>query len=626
MAPRREPVPRARSPWHWLGGLLVLGVVGAGLVAAALLLWENVDIRRLSRNAGTPEGTLPAALPPAAAAHPATGFRVALFRSAASARFFPDPEHYSGLVEHWERLAAESGGETLAVGSAEQIEGLEPGDLLLAPAAVCLRPPEVEAMRRHAERGGGLLLTWAVGARDGACEWVGWDALRRLTGAPEVRELGRRRAVYLTVPGGLPLSVGLDPATRIELRPEDQLALTAGGLRAFWSDWAMNPDPAGEDDASDAAAWLRVTDGGGRVVWFGFTAFQGASPADQERIGRLHRSGLLWAGGVPTAEILPWPGADRAALLVAQDVEAQFANAASLASLARSRGFPVTFFVLSRMALDFPELADSLRAAGEIGSQTSDHDVVAGVPYRDQLTRLRRSWSEIRGWAEDSARGLRPPEERFDENTLRSWRALGGTYLVAQNGARGGSPEVFETAEGRIALLPRIIEDDYNVIVQQARMRSRELREAFLRGTEKVHALGGLAVLSLHSQVGGTPGRVGVVGEVVDSLRAQGGWWVAPGREIAGWWLARRESTVTARETETGLELRVTAPPSLPLAGAWLGVTLPPSRKGWAPQREGESVRYRETSWGVAVPLDDVPAGESRTVVLRPPAEEEPTP
>lgn len=618
MSPRRDPVPRARKPWHWLGGLLVLGILAAGLVAAALLLWENVDIRRLAGTPRAPGGwVLPDPVPPAGPARPEATFRAALFRSAASARFFPDSAYYPGLLASWERLVAEAGGEAVVVEGAEEVRALDPTALLVAPAAVCLGTQEVETLQGHADRGGGLLLTWATGARDGACEWTGWDALKGLTGALEVRQLDRRPAAYLTVPAGLPLAAGLDPGTRIELRWDAQVALTAGGPRAYWSDWAMNPAPAQAEGGSDAAAWFGRTEGGGRVVWFGFSASQGARETDRGRLEALIRGGILWAAGVPAAEILPWPGGARAALVVAQGVGWEFGNSAVLAAVARERGFPVTFFVLSRMALDFPDLAEVLREAGEVGSQTSDQTVLAGLPYQDQLTRLRRSWSEIRGWAGDSARGLRPPEERFDENTLRAWRALGGTYLVAVNDARGASPELFDTPAGRVALLPRIIKDDYNVLVQEGRMASRHLLEAYLEGMEKVWALGGLALVSVHSQVAGTPRRIGVVGEVADSARTRGGWWLAAAGEVADWWLARRAASVTVLRAAEGLEVVVTAGAEAPLGDAWVGVSLPDGLAGRVPELDGTPVAYRETPWGIAVPLGRLAAEGTRTVVLR---------
>lgn len=48
MPRKREPIPRARAAGYWLGGLFLLGLVGAFMVSAAVLLWENLDVQQLS--------------------------------------------------------------------------------------------------------------------------------------------------------------------------------------------------------------------------------------------------------------------------------------------------------------------------------------------------------------------------------------------------------------------------------------------------------------------------------------------------------------------------------------------------------------------------------------------------
>jgi len=474
----------------------------------------------------------------------------------------------------------------------------------------------VAAFRAHLSRGGGLVLTWATGARDARCEWRGWEAVASLTGAPDVREIEQRDALFLTVPADLALSTGFDPGTRLELRFESQLATADTGARIYWADWALNAAPAAGTEAVNTAALASVMAGGGHVVWFGFRLGQGARPQDEERLQALVINGVQWAAGVPTAELLAWPGGARAALVIAQDVESEFPNATALAALAKRKSVPATFFVVSQLALNYPALADSLRAAGEVGSQTSDHAVLFGLPLADQRTRLSRSWAEVRGWTGDTVFGLHPPEERFDLNTLRAWRQAGGSYVVAINEARTGSPEVFETGDGEVVLLPRLIKDDYNVFVQESALRARRLTEAYLEGMARIRTLGGLAVLSLRSQVGGAPGRVGVVGEVVDSARADGDWWIATGRDVAGWWAARRTATLQlTRVTEREIVVSVAAPPHAALRGAWIRI-VQGNHAGWVPTIDGRGVPYTSTPLGMRVSLPDLKPGAHTVVTL----------
>jgi peptidoglycan/xylan/chitin deacetylase (PgdA/CDA1 family) len=303
--------------------------------------------------------------------------------------------------------------------------------------------------------------------------------------------------------------------------------------------------------------------------------------------------------------------------LLTQDVESHFANALSLARVAKEKAVPATFFVVSQLAAEYPDMADSLAEAGEIGSHSSDHAVIADRAYIDQRARLSRSQAEIRGWAGAPVFGLRPPEERFDETTLRAWGWNGGSYIVGVNEARAGSPEVFDTPDGKIVLLPRIIKDDYNVFVQDGAMRSRRLTEAYLAGMAKINALGALAVVSLRTQVAGEPGRIQLVADVIDSARAQGDWWFASGSEMATWWLARWESSLAVAEVDDGrLQVLVQADASLGLDGAWLEVFLPGVPEDWIPRQRGVLMRHERTEWGIRIPLSDIAPGEASQIEL----------
>ncbi len=619
MPPRQDPVPRARSAAQWLGGLMLLGFLAAGVVAAAAALWENVDLQSLARRAAAVSDAPPPP-PPDAAGPVATigGSRaVALYESAASGGFFPDSAFYPASLSRWEALLSESVGPAVRVRDAVGVAGLPEGALLVAPEAVCLSEAEIEALRAHVARGGGLVLTWATGARDADCRWRGWEPLRSLSGALDLAEYPAEASLFLAVPAGLPLSPGLPPGARIELYPEPHLALQVPGPHPYWSDWALNA-PRAQGPVPDAAAVLFEPEAGGRVAWFGFRERQAVGERDGARVRTLLANGARWAAGATLATLSTWPGGRRGALLVAQDVETGFENATALARLLREREARGTFFAVSRLALEHPDVADSLRGAGEIGSQTADHASTAGLPEREQEVRLERSLRELEAWSGREVTGLRPPEERFDEGTLRAWRRAGGRYLAAVNEARSAAPEVFGTPDGPVVLLPRLLKDDYNVFVQDGARRTGPLRSAWLDGMRKIEALGGLAYLSLHSQIAGAPERVGVVGEVLDSAAARpGSWWVAPGTEIAEWWTARGAALLDLESRGDTLALRLTAPAGV-LDDAWIDLYLPADRD-LRPHREGAALPWAPTEWGIRFPVGAVGTARRIEILLAPP-------
>lgn len=621
MRRRRDPVPRAHHPWGWLGGILILGVLMAGAVSAALALWENIDIRRLTRAPGDAQlVTLPdpSSPPSPAVAVADSAFQVTLYSSEATAGYFPQREYYPAVLDRWRDLASEAGAVVRTVGSPSEVEAMDGRGLVVAPSAVCLGDGEIRALRHHAERGGGLLLTWATGARDEHCEWRGWEVVQDFTEALDVRELDQREGVFLSIPSSLPLSSGIEPAARVELRWDSPLALATTGTRIYWSDWALNPSPAAGTEDVDAAAALRTLKGGGRIAWFGFTANAAVGPLDKARVARLLTNGLLWGAGIPVAEMMPWPRGSQSALVLAQELSGELGNVRYLAEAAAERKVPATYFVVSQLTRDHPEISELLEQSGEVASQTSDNSPLAGLPEPEQQTRLRRSVSELRSWTGSEPVGLRAPEESADEETLRAWRSLGGTYVVGLNSGRTASPEVFELADGPLVLLPRAIKDDYNLLVQERVMRSPDVAAEFMAGIEKLRALGGLSVLTVNSQLSATERHVGAISTVLDSIRSEEGWWFATGADVAEWSLARRETSVEASRDEEGrVGLVVRAPADRPLRGGWIEVTLPEGSEGWEAVVDSVPVAYGESAWGLVIPLDDLEPGEARTVILQ---------
>lgn len=658
MPRRRDPVPRARSMGHWLGGILLLGIMGGAVVAAAILLWENLDIEQLAPTVQAAEEPQPLPLPHAPPPPAAEGreFTAVLLNSDRNRAYFPDTAYYPRTLRRWRALAESVGGRVTEVGSLENVEeelgGIGAGDLLLVPEAPCLSAPELRFIRNHLDSGGNLVANWAVGARDEACEWRGWETIAQLTEAQDVRELAVREALFVTVPAGTPLSPGLDPGTRIEFLSAPALAVRKDGPRIYWSDWALNPAPDESGGGADAASSVISTEAGGRAVWFGFQLSNVATPNDSARLDRVVQNGMRWAAGIPLASVAPWPQGMRAAMSFTQDVEADYRNAGAMAQVLQEKGVPGTFFAVSQLVMEDRELAAALLAAGEVGSHSPDHTPLAGLTAMDQRLRLRRGWSDTRAWTGVEPAGLRPPEERFDNNTLQAWLDAGGEYVMGVNDARSGSPEIHRFGQEAMVLLPRLLKDDYNVFVQDGAMRGERLTEAFLEGTRKLRSIGGFAGLTLHTQILGTGARLDALRVVADTAAAQGDWWIATAKDVAAWWRQRdgvrlafsRAATAAPHEAaeesapdpadqepgpsgdspESGLWLTVQAPPAEGIQGAWVDILLPAGIGDLKPLVDGVPVSFIATELGLRVPVGDLEAGEIHEIELRPfPPEDE---
>jgi peptidoglycan/xylan/chitin deacetylase (PgdA/CDA1 family) len=625
MPRRRDPVPRARDPWAWLGGTALLGILGAGVVAAAIVLWENIDMRRLLPPLAVAAPPLPAPQPLAAPARDSASFEAVLFESARNRTYFPDSTYYDSALADWAALVHEAGGVVRRARSAAELGSLASTDVLVLVEAPCLSDAEVTAVRAHLRRAGSVVANWATGARDGQCGWRGWGAVAELTGAEDVREIPTREGLFLTVPSGVSMAPGLAPGTRIELRPDPSLALRLPGPRVYWSDWALNPRPDESGGGADVAAVATHSAGGGRVTWFGLRVGQAVTPMDSLRLRRMLLNGVWWAAGIPFAAAAPWPEGARAALVVSLDVEDEPRNALATADLLRERGLPGTFYVVSQLVQSDSDLATALSAAGEVGSQTSDHTPVTGLTPQDQRVRLRRSWIDVEQWTGRGPDGLHPPEEGFDAGTLAAWAAAGGTYLLATNEARSASPEIHQAGDARLVVLPRLLKDDYNIIVQDRVIRTSSLGQAYLSGMRKLHALGGLAVVAGHTQIMRSGGRVEALGTVLDSALAQGDWWIAPAVGVADWWSERAGVRLGFVATDAGVlrpgiiaggvgDLLVEAHPERDVTGLWVDVVLPAVTGALIPLLDGEPVAFTATEWGMRIPVGSLPAGTSRRI------------
>ena len=626
MRARRDPVPRAKEAWWWLGGVLTLGLGVAGLVVAGIALWENIDIRQLAPELQEPPPPLPApSVPPATSRAADVSFSTALFMSQRNRDYFPDPDFYGTQIARWSESAKQVGGVVRVVSEAEGLRTVAPDDVLLIPEAPCLSSSERAAIMAHLERGGSLVTNWALGVRDERCRWWGWETLMDVTGAEAIRELDDRSDLYFTVPDGLPSSVGLDPGTRVALRPDPAVALRMPGRRVYWSDWALNPAPDRIGLETDVAVATTVTRSEGRVAWFGARFAQGASVRDEALLERVFQNGIRWAGGAPYAAVSPWPAAARGALVFLLDVEGEaYRNAADVATLFRSDGIPISFFAVSQLVEDDDSLAQILVSAGEVGTQTVDHRPLAGLTAQEQRIRLRRSWNDLEAWTGVAPQGLRPPEELSDAVTLEAWRRAGGSYVLGDNEGRSAAPEIHQTEDGPVILIPRLMKDDYTVIVRDVTLRSQRLAEAFLAGTRKLRAIGGLGVVAGHTQIIEPGARLDAFHAVADSMRAEGGWWIAEARDVARWWLDRSRVELTwAPVDPTVLErvARVVTPEDLlvsleegaSLSDLWVDVVAPlPERS--IPLVDGVSADFMEASWGMRVRVGDLSGGDVRRI------------
>ena len=530
---------RASVRWVVLVGLTVIGV-SVALAARG----DRAPARSTgpTRFAGSTTVIPMASILPAATL--TSPVRVALVRDPAAASYFTKSASYDSIIDRWSAVLRAIGADVRVVAPAEIASSN--ARALVIPSAHCLSVATREAIDRAGARAQGLIVTGAVGTKDARCRPIGYGLLVALTGASRVEPIEKRDIAYVTFSGRSALATGIPPGTRLELDPAPYVALRRAGRDAFFSSFALRPEPAGGVPLVDAAV-VRSRYAGAPVAYWSFE-LTGVNdlPWDRSIAQLLVRNAVAWAARVPLAELEPWPQGRRAAAVLAQDVEDQFANARYALDSLRAAGVRGTYFLTSELARRHEDLTRAIAEHDEIGTHSENHRLLGGEPADVQRRRLALTQVHLRDLLGGPVTGLRPPEEQFDKATLAAWLEAGGTYVFGANNSRAAAPELLEVDNDTIVLLGRANVDDFDAASLASRGSLDEIVREYLGEYQKIRALGGLYLLSYHSQLLARPELVPALARIARRIRADTAVWVTTANDVVDWWRARAEVSTRA--------------------------------------------------------------------------------
>jgi peptidoglycan/xylan/chitin deacetylase (PgdA/CDA1 family) len=557
--------------------LVVIAIIGVSLAIVISRSRADGARARVRFSGARTIIPMPSLLPPAQLAAP---IRVALVRDPAAVSYHDAPATLDSILSRWQDALRGVGADVrvLAPGELEHATDVE---VLVVPSSPCLGVEAREGLERAAVRGQGVILTTSAGVNDGACSRVGYGLIVATTGAARADTLESRDMVYVTIPGGAALGTDLPPGARIEVNPGAHVALRRAGRDAFFSDYDMDPAPAGRRPLLDGAI-VHAPYGRGRAVFWGFELTNVVDrPWNRAVLAILVRNSVAWAAGHPLAGVEPWPHGLAAAAVLAQDVESEFTNARYALDSLHAAGVPATYFLTSKLALKHRRLARALAAHGEIGTHTDRHQLLGGEPADSQVAWLRRTQQDLTRLLGHPVLGMRPPEEQFDTATLFAWMRAGGTYMFGANNSRVAAPELLPIGSDTLVLLARVTDDDLIAVHSMGPDPVRALTRRYLADFARVRALGGLYLLSYHSQLLARPELVPALANVARAVAADERTWRTTTGEVAAWWRAKADLRVTARRDTAGLVLlSVHNQGTTPIRDAVLRVVLGPGERG----------------------------------------------
>lgn len=523
------------------------------------------------------------------------GEEVILYVSPTSKEYFPRVGgNYSVMVEQWRKALAARRIVVREVTQAGELATIKNGVLIL-PSAVALNGVERRALLQFRDAGGNILATWGSGSRDARGKWLGYDFVTELLGFSVAGELEAGAMNRFLVPyGGTPVNRSVPAGRRIWIgeRGEKPLMMKGGVEAAAYLDWGRTTLRVG--DHASAIVFDEGGKGAGRKVMFGFA--ETAWDFHPEDLQALANDAISWLRRAPSAHMSAWPDGYRAAQLIEMDTEEGFANAIHFAELMEEINAAGTFYCLTSEARRHRDLVRKLQQRHEIGYHGEVHIGFKGLPREKQEKRLERMLADMKdiagrsdGWAMGVGRGFRAPTESYDDTTEILLQAMGLRHHTADPNSSQDrlpffSPVASPDPASALVVLPRGQFDDLNY--QHAKLDQEKVAAALVAEYELNLRMGGLAILSVHSQNFSDPQRIlkpnhtALMTHAMEGLARHIGprherVWIAPGGKIADWWRERARAVLSSEGAGRQLDANLRVSGKDPVRGLTVLVALP---------------------------------------------------
>jgi peptidoglycan/xylan/chitin deacetylase (PgdA/CDA1 family) len=466
---------------------------------------------------------------------------------------------YQEMIDQWHQILKDENVTPKIIRDAELEKGLTETDVLIMPSSACLSNAQIASIRKFVSDGGGLIFSWAAGARREGGSWRGWEFVEELANIKivSIDEKSPLKINYITLKTDSPVTAGLPSGLRLDIRSDDsEIYARSDSYDAFYSEWRLFPTGA-ERGYPPFTAINHNHFGKGKVLWFSFNTNRLLlEPANKAVLSKIAYNALNWMMGYPLGSIDNWPGSKSAAFFIDQDTEHEPANALELDKVVRSEGSSATFFCISSIFEKEPGILRALSPTIEIGSHLDTAVTLLGQSFDTQLARLKKSKESLEKITGKKIVGLKPAEEIYDNNTIKALMKLGYLYMVTNPRSPVAVPAVISADSvpkdivklehiltppaSDFVIMPRLVRDDY-LIMSTDKIVDKEKIAAIMKADFlNIYNLGGVYIMPVHTQLLSGPSFSIVIKELIKFAKDQN-IWMATGREIAEWWLERNK-------------------------------------------------------------------------------------
>ena len=458
--------------------------------------------------------------------------------------------------------------------------------VLILPSALALSDAERTEIQAFRAKGGAVLATWATGTRNDKGEWAGWQFMESL-GAKMVGEIPADAEVnHLVLNGESPVSHTHPSGQRIGMdKTSEKLLRFKGDLVAGrFMNWARIPSE--ERRGEGAIIFSENTVTSGRAVTFAFA--ESGWESHPLSTYDLIDDTLRWLQREPTIVRAAWPNGKRAAQVIEMDTEQEFQNSLNFFSLMQAFDYPTTFYVLTSVGKQFPDILKKLHRESEVGYHGDIHVGFKGQTEAEQAQRLQVMRTEMASVLSDTKNitGFRAPTEGYDATTEDLLQKSGVRHHTADpSRTEGRLPMLIKKPDIELAdsliVLPRTQRDDINLYWEK--LTVEQTSKALIDDADLALESGALGLLSVHTQ-NFAPDSVlsKAMPAYLQHLKPlRNTLWLASAGQVTDWWRDRERLKLSSTFTGKRLEFDLTVTGTKPIQGASLVVML--SHKGILP-------------------------------------------
>ena len=283
------------------------------------------------------------------------------------------------------------------------------------------------------------------------------------------------------------------------------------------------------------------TVGPGRLVWLDFAPDPINNPPELNitHLNALMAAIFRYLSRQSYSAIATWPQAREYAGLIEEDTEDRYLNAKKVIRLVQDRNYPISWFILSNVALRHRDLTRQLANTGEIACHGDNHGIFTKNTRREQVIRIARCQKVLHEITGIKPLAFRPPEEEYNSATIDAIANNGMTHYIANYTSDRPVPEIQEslTTKNSLVSIPRMVSDDYDLWHTRDLDHDDTIR-MITRETDWMQYIGGLYMYSFHTQYMDKRDNLNAIQFLGNKLQESKAYFATAGN-IAHWWRFR---------------------------------------------------------------------------------------